>query len=223
MGRPDGGGTSENSGRKKLCAAGIDGGKHASQLIVAGRHARVRWDIEGAGSAPALLMPRSLHTEDLDMRTSLDFTPYRRSTVGFDRLFDLLETGLRTDAAESYPSFDIVREGEDSYRITLAVAGFRPDEIEIVAQQHQLTVTGKRAEDKQQGAYLHRGIATRAFERRFQLADFIEAGDARFENGLLSIELRRVVPEAMKPRKIAIGGTPANDRIAAPSEDRQAA
>jgi molecular chaperone IbpA len=158
------------------------------------------------------------------MRTNFDFTPYRRSTVGFDRLFDLLETGLRPDTADVFPPFDIVKDGEDSYRITLAVAGSRPDEIEIVAQQNQLTVTGKHAEDQQQGKYLHRGIATRAFERRFQLADFIEAGDARFENGLLSIQLKRVVPEAAKPRKIAIGGsTPANDRIEAPSEDRQAA
>jgi molecular chaperone IbpA len=159
------------------------------------------------------------------MRTNFDFAPYRRSTVGFDRLFDLLETGLRADAADGYPPFDIIRDGEDSYRITLAVAGFRPDEIEIVAQQNQLTVTGKRADDKEQAEYLHRGIATRTFERRFQLADFIEAGDARFENGLLSIQLKRVVPEAMKPRKIAIGGsTPANDRLEAPSdENRQAA
>lgn len=158
------------------------------------------------------------------MRTNFDFTPYRRSTVGFDRLFDLLETGLRADAADGYPPFDIVKDGEDSYRITLAVAGFRPDEIEIVAQQNQLTVTGKRAEDEKQGEYLHRGIATRAFERRFQLADFIEAGDARFENGLLSIQLKRVIPEAAKPRKIAIGGsTPANDRIEAPSGEREAA
>ncbi len=158
------------------------------------------------------------------MRTNFDFTPYRRSTVGFDRLFDLLETGLRADA-DGYPPFDIVKDGEDSYRITLAVAGFRPDEIEIVAQQNQLVVTGKRAEDKDQGEYLHRGIAARPFERRFQLADFIEAGSARFENGLLSIGLKRVVPEAMKPRKIEIGGgEPANDRIEAPREkDRQAA
>lgn len=158
------------------------------------------------------------------MRTNFDFTPYRRSTVGFDRLFDLLETGLRADAADGYPPFDIVKDGLDSYRITLAVSGFRPDEIEIVAQQNQLTVTGKRAEDEKQGEYLHRGIATRAFERRFQLADFIEAGDARFENGLLSIQLKRVVPEAAKPRKIAIcGSTPANDRIEAPSGEREAA
>jgi molecular chaperone IbpA len=158
------------------------------------------------------------------MRTNFDFTPYRRSTVGFDHLFDLLETGPRTDATDGYPPFDIVKDGEDSFRITLAVAGFRPDEIEIIAQQNQLTVTGKRAEDKEQREYLHRGIATRAFERRFQLADFVEAGDARFENGLLSIQLKRVVPEAAKPRKIAIGGsTPANDRIEAAGENRQAA
>ncbi len=154
------------------------------------------------------------------MRTNFDFTPFRRSTVGFDRLFDLLETGQRVDTADSYPPFDIVRDDEDNYRITLAVAGFRPDEIEIVAQQNQLTVTGHKAEDKEHGAYLHRGIAARPFERRFQLADFIEAGNARFENGLLSIELKRVVPEAMKPRKIEIGGgNPANDQIEAPKDE----
>lgn len=148
------------------------------------------------------------------MRSNFDFTPYRRSTVGFDRLFDLLETGMRGDAADGYPPFDIVRDGEDSYRITLAVAGFRPDEIEVVAQQNQLTVTGKRNEDDGKGQYLHRGIAARDFERRFQLADFIEVGEAGFDNGLLSIELKRVVPEAMKPRKIAIGGgRPAPERI----------
>lgn len=153
------------------------------------------------------------------MRTNFDFTPYRRSTVGFDRLFDLLETGMRGDAADGYPPFDIVKEGEDSYRITLAVAGFRPDEIEVVAQQNQLTVTGKRADEDGKGEYLHRGIATRAFERRFQLADHIEVGEASFDNGLLSIALKRVVPEAMKPRRIEIGGAKsAGERIEAPKE-----
>jgi molecular chaperone IbpA len=163
--------------------------------------------------------------EDLDMRTNFDFTPYRRSTVGFDRLFELLETGLRTDAPDGYPPFDILRDSEDNYRIALAVAGFRPDEIEIVAQQNQLIVRGNRADEKEAGEYLHRGIATRAFERRFQLADFIEVGNARFDNGLLSIELKRVVPEAMRPRKIAIGGgASANDQIEGPREEnRQAA
>ena len=156
------------------------------------------------------------------MRTNFDFAPYRRSTVGFDRLFNLLEAGARDD--DGYPPFDILKEGEDSYRITLAVAGFRPEDIEIVAQQNLLSVTGKRAEDDGKGEYLHRGIAARSFERRFQLADFIEAGDARFENGLLSIALKRVVPEAMKPRKIEIAGaTGDSDRLEAPKGENSAA
>ena len=151
------------------------------------------------------------------MRTNFDFAPYRRSTVGFDRLFNLLEAGARED--DGYPPFDILREGDDSYRVTLAVAGFRPEDIEVVAHQNLLTVTGKRADDDGKGEYLHRGIATRAFERRFQLADFVEAGDASFENGMLSIVLKRVVPEAMKPRKIEISGsTTVNDRIDAPKD-----
>lgn len=159
------------------------------------------------------------------MRSNFDFAPYRRSTVGFDRLFDLLETDLRGDGGEGYPPFDLSRHGEDSYRITLAVAGFRPEDIEVVAKQNQLTVSGKRGESNDEGQYLHRGIAARAFERRFQLADYIEVASADFDNGLLRIDLRRVVPDAMKPRKIAIGGaTPANDRLEAPKKkDREAA
>ena len=137
----------------------------------------------------------------------IDLAPYRRSTVGFDRLFNLLETGNIADASEGYPPFDIVRESDDSYRITLAVAGFRPDEIEIVAQQSQLSVSGKKTDDKQDTHYLHRGIAMRSFERRFQLTDFVEVRSANFQDGLLSIALQRVVPEAMKPRKIEIGGS----------------
>ncbi|QOT73211.1 MULTISPECIES: Hsp20 family protein [Sphingobium] len=151
------------------------------------------------------------------MRTSFDFAPYRRSTVGFDRLFNLLESGMRED--DGYPPFDIERQGEDSYRITLAVPGFRPDEIEIVAQQNQLTITGKRAEDKDQGQYVHRGIAAQPFERRFQLADFVEVRSASFDNGMLRIDLQRVLPEAMKPRKIEISGnTPTQTRIEATKE-----
>ncbi|AJR26095.1 Hsp20 family protein [Sphingobium sp. YBL2] len=149
------------------------------------------------------------------MRTSFDFAPYRRSTVGFDRLFNLLESGMRED--DGYPPFDIERQGEDSYRITLAVPGFRPDEIEIVAQQNQLTITGKRAEDK--GQYVHRGIAAQPFERRFQLADFVEVRSASFDNGMLRIDLQRVLPEAMKPRKIEISGnTPTQTWIEATKE-----
>ncbi|RYD96923.1 MAG: Hsp20 family protein [Sphingomonadales bacterium] len=158
------------------------------------------------------------------MRTNFDFSPYRRSTVGFDRLFDLLESSARAET-EGYPPFDIEQESDDRYRITLAVAGFRPDEIEIVAQSNQLTVTGRKSEEAEAGRYLHRGIATRAFERRFQLADFVIVEEASFDNGLLRIALKREVPEAMKPRKIAINGVeaPANDRLEAPREDRDAA
>ena len=155
------------------------------------------------------------------MRDAFDFTPYRRSTVGFDRLFNLLETGTRED--EGYPPFDILRNGEDSYQIKLAVAGFRPEDIELVAHQNLLTVTGKREEEDGQGEYLHRGIASRAFERRFQLADYIEVGDANFDNGLLTIALRRVVPDAMKPRKIAIGGASPQDQVEDQMANRKAA
>lgn len=140
------------------------------------------------------------------MRTDFDFTPYRRSTVGFDHLFDLLEKGQRGETSDGFPAFDIVRDADDRFRVTLAVPGFKPDEIEIVAQQNQLSVTGKPAEEDAKLVYLHRGIARRAFERRFQLADYIEVGGASFADGLLSIELSRVVPEAMKPRKIEISG-----------------
>jgi molecular chaperone IbpA len=154
------------------------------------------------------------------MRTSIDMTPYRRSTVGFDRIFDLLETATGAEATDGYPPFDIVREAEDTYRISLAVAGFEPKEIEVVAQQNLLTVAGRRSEEKDRGDFLHRGIAARAFERRFQLADFIEVGNARLENGLLTIELRRVVPEAMKPRKIEIrNGDRAGDQLTQPQAE----
>ena len=158
------------------------------------------------------------------MRTNFDFAPYRRSTVGFDRLFDLLEASARADT-ESYPPFDIEQVGDDQYRITLAVAGFRPGEIEIVAQNNQLTVTGNRKDEADSGRYLHRGIATRAFERRFQLADFVVVQDASFDSGLLRISLKREIPEAMKPRKIEIGtaASVANDRLEAPSQDNREA
>jgi molecular chaperone IbpA len=143
------------------------------------------------------------------MRTSFDFSPYRRSTVGFDRLFDMIESA-RADISDSWPPFNLEKEGEEGYRITLAVAGFRPDEIEVVAQQNQLIVTGRKEEpDGDDDRFLHRGISARAFERRFQLADFIQVRSADFDNGLLSISLEREVPEAMKPRRIEIGaGSP---------------
>lgn len=159
------------------------------------------------------------------MRTNFDFTPYRRSTVGFDRLFEMLESSARGET-EAYPPFDIETEGEDRYRITLEVAGFRPDDIEIITQNNQLTVSGKKADDAEAGQYLHRGIATRAFERRFQLADFVVVQGAEFDNGLLRISLKREVPEAMKPRRIEVGRAApasANDRLEAPEGDHEAA
>ena len=137
---------------------------------------------------------------------SFDFTPYRRSTVGFDKLFDFLESA-RAEQADNYPPYDIEKLGDDSYRITLAVAGFSPADIDITARQNMLVVTGRKAESRQrEGNYLHIGIATRAFERRFELADFVRVEAADMKDGLLSIELVREIPDAMKPRKIEIGG-----------------
>ncbi|PLK25833.1 Hsp20 family protein [Novosphingobium sp. TH158] len=135
-----------------------------------------------------------------------DFTPYRRSTVGFDRLFDLLENAGR-NSGDNYPPFNIERRGEDAYRITLAVAGFKPDELDITAQQNLLVVSGRKNPEAQDASqFLHVGIAQRGFERRFELADFVRVDGANLEDGLLFIDLVREVPEAMKPKKIAIAG-----------------
>lgn len=134
-----------------------------------------------------------------------DFTPYRRSTVGFDRLFDLLENNARAQQSENYPPFNIERSGEDHYRITLAVAGFKDAEIEITAQQNLLLVAGnKNVEDGEAKQFLHMGIANRNFERRFELADFVRVDNAALADGLLVIDLVREIPDAMKPQKIAI-------------------
>lgn len=138
--------------------------------------------------------------------TRFDFTPYRRNTVGFDRLFELLENTGRTSQNENYPPFNIERTGENDYKVTVAVAGFKPAEIEITAQQNQLIVAGsKEAESNDNRDFLHMGIATRNFERRFQLADHIQVTNADLADGLLTITLVREVPEALKPRKITIG------------------
>ena len=138
-----------------------------------------------------------------------DFTPFRRSTIGFDRLFDLLEANARQSASENYPPFNLERIAEDRYRITLAVAGFKADEVDVTAQQNLLLVAGKKNEEGEgQGSYLHLGIANRSFERRFELADFIRVDAANLADGLLTIELVREVPEAMKPRKIAVRNGP---------------
>lgn len=134
-----------------------------------------------------------------------DFTPYRRSTVGFDRLFDLLENNSRASGGENYPPFNIERRGEDAYRITLAVAGFKTDDLDITAQQNLLTIVGKKRDEAASGEMLHVGIANRGFERRFELADYVRVANADLADGLLIIDLVREVPEAMKPKKIAVG------------------
>lgn len=134
-----------------------------------------------------------------------DFTPYRRTMVGFDRLFDLLENQNRMNSGDNYPPFNIERRGDDAYRITLAVAGFKPADIDITAQQNLLVVQGKKADEASAGQFLHVGIAQRGFERRFELADYVRVEDANLEDGLLSIDLVREVPEAMKPKKISVG------------------
>ena len=144
------------------------------------------------------------------MRT-YDFAPLWRSTIGFDRLFDLLDETQRA-AEDNYPPYNIERLGEDRYQISLALAGFSPEEITITAEQNVLTVEGRKA-DKDQHEYLYQGISARPFKRQFNLADYVQVKTASFDNGLLRIELVREVPEAMKPRRIAIGGVAAPQTI----------
>ena len=137
-----------------------------------------------------------------------DLTPYRRTTVGFDRLFDLIENNARLQQSDNYPPYTIERLDEDRYRVTLAVAGFKADEIDITAQQNLLLISGRKAElaEGDRAQFLHLGIANRSFERRFELADFVRVDRADLSDGLLSVELVREIPDAMKPRKIAING-----------------
>lgn len=137
-----------------------------------------------------------------------DFTPYRRSMVGFDRLFDMLENQARSNTGDNYPPFNIERRGTDAYRITLAVAGFKSADIDITAQQNLLVVVGRKGDQPVDGDFLHVGIAQRGFERRFELADYVRVDSASLEDGLLMIDLVREVPEAMKPKKIVIGSQP---------------
>ena len=140
------------------------------------------------------------------MRSAFDFTPFRRSAVGFDRLFDMLETSAASGNGENYPPFDLIKLDDNKYRIEIAVAGFKRHEIDITAHQNSLIVRGQKAEEN--GAdYIHRGIATRSFERRFALADHIQVTGADLRDGMLSLQLVREIPEAMKPRRIEIGGT----------------
>ena len=138
--------------------------------------------------------------------TTFDFSPLYRTSVGFDRLASLMSSATRQDQGNSYPPYNIRVTSEDHYRITMAVAGFSENDIDITSEQNRLVVTGKSSDDsEEQGEYLHRGIATRAFERRFNLADHVNVIGASLEDGLLHIDLEREIPEAMKPRTIKIG------------------
>jgi molecular chaperone IbpA len=141
---------------------------------------------------------------------AIDFAPLYRSTVGFDRLFSMLDNMGQPETAPTYPPYNIERTGENAYRISMAVAGFADNELSIESRENTLTVKGEKTETKEDAEkeYLFRGIAARSFERRFQLADHVEVKSANLENGLLHIELVREIPEAMKPRKIEIAKAP---------------
>jgi molecular chaperone IbpA len=137
---------------------------------------------------------------------NFDFTPLYRSAIGFDRMANLLDNLSRAEQNQpSYPPYNIELTGEDEYRITMAVAGFDQAELTIEVNQNNLTVSANKAGDEQQRTYLHQGIAARSFERRFQLADHVQVKSAHYENGLLHIDLQRVIPESMKTRTIPIG------------------
>jgi molecular chaperone IbpA len=144
--------------------------------------------------------------ENEAMRTSFDFSPFARSTVGFDRMLRLLDGAAGAGEAPSYPPYNIIRTAEDAYEIAVAVAGFSEDELEVKLHDGQLTVkSSPEKAEKEEASYIHRGIARRAFELRFSLADYIEVSGAHVANGLLHVELTRNVPDAKKPRTIAIG------------------
>lgn len=193
---------------------GRPGGRTPTEVLTAGRGVPI-----SASSGAALRVGR-LKTAPVDREGSdqplyrfkedalmrhFDFSPLYRSTIGFDRLASVLDQVMSAEVGQnSYPPYNIEKTGEDAYRITIAVAGFADAELSIEAREGQLVVTGRKAEAEDKATYLHRGIATRAFERRFQLADHVRAADAATGNGLLHIDLVREVPEALKPRKIAI-------------------
>lgn len=138
------------------------------------------------------------------MRAAFDLSPLYRSTVGFERLVDMLDQATRVESMTNWPPYNIEKFGDDTYRITMAVAGFSPDEIELVQQESALSVNGQKHAEPEDTQVLHRGIATRAFKQTFNLADHVKVTGANLENGLLTIDLKREIPEALKPRRIAI-------------------
>jgi molecular chaperone IbpA len=158
----------------------------------------------------------------MEMRTAYDFSPLYRSMIGVDRMADLIDTAMRSGGDDNYPPFDIEKTSEDAYRITLAAAGFKRDELEVTAQPNLLVVSGHKVRTDEGHTYLHRGIAGRDFDRKFELADYVVVKAANYADGILTIDLAREVPEALRPRRIEIA--PAKDsskvqRLA----DRQAA
>jgi molecular chaperone IbpA len=159
----------------------------------------------------------------MEMSTAFDFSPLYRSMIGVDRMADLAEAALRSNADASYPPFDVEKTGQDSYRVTIAAAGFSPAELEVTAQPNLLVVSGKKARAEEgERNFLHRGVAMRGFERRFELADHVVVRSASHADGLLTIELEREVPEALKPRRIEIG-QPRQQQLAGPDKARKAA
>ena len=156
------------------------------------------------------------------MATSYDYAPLYRSSVGFDRIFTLLENAQRARSTNDWPPYDIVKNNDDTYTISIAVAGFAQDDLDITFQSNLLTVTGKKQETPADG-YLHRGIAGRPFEHRFELADHVRVNGADLNSGLLSIELVREIPEALNPRKSSIQSTPALSSTASAQIEAQKA
>jgi molecular chaperone IbpA len=163
----------------------------------------------------------------MEMRTAYDFSPLYRSVIGFDRMADLIDSAMRSEGDRSYPPYDVEKTSDDGYRITLAAAGFAADELEITAQPNLLIIAGHKAKEED-GArtYLHRGIAARNFERRFELADYVVVKAASYDNGVLAIDLAREVPDALKPRRIEISApeaVPNVRRLRADQEEDRAA
>lgn len=156
--------------------------------------------------------------------TTVDFAPLFRTAIGFDRLARLVNTAASGQEAQSYPPYNIEKVGDDSYRLTMAVAGFRPEDLDITVKDNTLFVSGRVVNEGEKTEILYRGIAGRAFERRFVLADHIVVEGADVQHGLLHVGLKRVVPEALKPRKIVVGGAEPNATIpAATANDQQSA
>ncbi len=146
------------------------------------------------------------------MRSTIDFSPLYHSAIGFDRMASLLDTVAR-DAKPSYPPYNIEQLDENDYRITMAVAGFTEDDLEITSEQNTLVISGRQSEESDDRNFLYRGIAARNFERKFQLAEHVRVASARLENGLLHVDLVREIPEAMKPRKISIASGNGNGKL----------